>query len=241
MPDSTTPPLKRWATQRRPFVIRGPGSRLTKQQAQARRVTLIDLPAPYDVFNGERLWVGQPQEVCENAGQTTPPPEGCGVAGGEFVLTVWMAPLQCEPHYVDWSQYEQVHIYHEAVVPGGTYELQLINEGCTTTTETNYSPALSVATSAWGDPVKDCTTFPCGPPDGITGIVDVTAILDKWKNLQGGILKVRADLEGSPAGDHRIPGQAINITDVTYCLGAFLGETYPPPGFPAPSTPPLCP
>jgi hypothetical protein len=95
--------------------------------------------------------------------------------------------------------------------------------------------------SVWADLVQDCTTIPCKPPDGSTGIVDVTAVLDKFKNLPGNVIKARADLEGSPAGDHRIPDQAINITDVTYCLGAFLGETYPPPGFPAPGDPPVCP
>jgi hypothetical protein len=72
-------------------------------------------------------------------------------------------------------------------------------------------------------------------------IVDVTAQLDKWKNLPGNIQKVRGDIEGSPAGDHRIPDQATAITDVTYCLGAFLGESYPGPGFPPPSPPPSCP
>ena len=94
--------------------------------------------------------------------------------------------------------------------------------------------------SVWADLVQDCTTTPCKPPDGTTAIADVTAVLDKFKNLQGNVTKVRADIEGSPAGDHRIPDQSINITDVTYCLGAFLGETYPPPGFPAPGNPPVC-
>jgi hypothetical protein len=65
-------------------------------------------------------------------------------------------------------------------------------------------------------------------------------VLDKFKNLNGNVKKVRADIEGSPAGDHRIPDQSINISDVTYCLGAFLGEGYPPTGFPAPSDPPFC-
>ena len=78
-------------------------------------------------------------------------------------------------------------------------------------------------------------------PNGVTGIMDVTAILDKWKNMPGNVTKARVDIEGSPSGDHRLPDQSINITDVTYCLGAFLGNTYPAPGFPPPSDPPLCP
>ena len=67
---------------------------------------------------------------------------------------------------------------------------------------------------------------PCLPPDGTVGVTsDVTAILDKFKNLPGAVAKARADIE--PA----LPDQRINITDVTYCLDGFLGLPYP---FPAP-------
>ena len=264
--DSTSTPLKRWGTHatdidptsdmpaiacgelghgtqtatRRPFVKRGEGGRLTKEQPQALRVTLTQLPSPYDVFNGEHMWVGEPREVCENSGQSVPPLDGCGGVPGQIPRSIWVATLQCEPRYVDWSQFDTIHIYHEVIVPGGTYALQLINTGCSTATETNYSDALPLVTSSWADLVEDCTTFPCGMPDGSTGIVDVTAVLDKWKNLARSVWKVRADLEGAPSGDARVPDQAINITDIVFTLGAFVGQTYPPPGFPPPSDPPLC-
>ena len=155
--------------------------------------------------------------------------------------TLRTAALQCEPYYTFWGS-DTVHIYHELIVPAGTYEIQAIDPACDTAAEEDYSPSLEWDSSIWGDLVKDCTTTPCGPPDGIVNVTtDVTAVLDKYKNLPNAVSKVRADLEGSPAGNPPLPDQAINITDVTYCLSAFLGEAYPPAGFPPPGAPPACP
>lgn len=217
---------------------------------QAVRVRFENLPAPYDTWNGTVMWVQEPRVYCEG-GRTTPPygdPAWCTAAvGGLPRLWFWGAHLGCEPYFTDWSDRDQfpesgfdpvVHVFHEGIVPGATYTVQLIDSTCDIGQESDYSEPMPVTMSKWGDVVKDCTTFPCGPPDGSTGIVDVTAILDKYKRITGNVIKARADLEGSPSGDARIVDQSINITDVTFCLGAFLGATYPPPGFPPPSPPP---
>jgi hypothetical protein len=216
---------------------------------QAVRVTFVGLPAPYEEWNGTVMWVQEPEVYCENAGTVQEWPFHCfnplEIPDQEFLG----ATAGCDPYYTDWTyDYEgwfvpqpAVHVFHEGIVPGGIYRVQLIDEHCSIDVEEYYSEQLVVTMSRWGDVVKDCTTHPCGPPDGNVGIVDVTAVLDKFKNYYGCVQKARADLEGSPAGDHRVPDQAINITDVTYCLGAFLGETYPAPGFPPPSPPPCQP
>ncbi|UCC29642.1 MAG: hypothetical protein JSU86_15730, partial [Phycisphaerales bacterium] len=67
---------------------------------------------------------------------------------------------------------------------------------------------------------------------GVVGIpTDVTAVLDKFKNLAPpsmpcyAVVKVRADL------DWCTPNQRIDISDVTFCLDAFRGVMYPPPAF----------
>ncbi len=208
-------------------------------QSQAVRMTFTNMPSPYDTWNGVQLWVQEPQEYCENAGvaQDDPCPDA---VGGLPSTGFWGADLGCDPYFTDWTLYDTVHVWNEGIVPDATYDIQVVDETCSLAAEEDYSPALPMTQSAWSDLISNCTTTPCGPPDGSTGIVDVTAVLDKWKNLPGNVQKVRADIEGSPAGDHRVPDQAINITDVTYCLGAFLGDTYPAPGFPAPSDPPLC-
>ena len=69
------------------------------------------------------------------------------------------------------------------------------------------------------------------PPDGVVGIADVTAVLDKYKNDPGNVGKARADPEGCPADECVLVDQVVNISDVTYANGAYLGEVYPPPGF----------
>ncbi len=61
---------------------------------------------------------------------------------------------------------------------------------------------------------------------------DVTAILNKFKNLGGAPIKARSDLDMS------LPDQKINISDVTLCLEAFRGFPYPfTPGPPPPPCP----
>jgi hypothetical protein len=95
--------------------------------------------------------------------------------------------------------------------------------------ESNYSDPLTVHTSVWGDLVGNCTVIPCTPPDGVVNVTtDVTAVLDKFKNLPGAVMKARADL------DPNLPEWLVNITDVTVCLDAFLGLTYPPTGWAGP-------
>jgi len=87
-----------------------------------------------------------------------------------------------------------------------------------------WSEPLTVTTSIWGDIVGHCEQTICTEPDGSAGIVDVTAVLDKWKNLPGNPMKARCDVEPDQ------PDWLVNITDVIRVNGAFLGDTYPPPG-----------
>ncbi len=187
----------------------------------ALRVTFLDLPAPFEDFENQSMWVSQPVELCENSGETTPPPDGCGSAPGLPSRTYLSAVLSCQPHFADWGQVGLLSVYGDAIVPGGRYGVQAIAIGCYAADEPRYSIPLNVETSVWGDVVKNCVETPCSPPDGIIDVTtDVTAVLDKFKNARGAVRKVRADLEPT------VPDQKINITDVTYCLDAFSGATY---------------
>jgi hypothetical protein len=182
------------------------------------------------------MWVGVPTRVCENAGQNLIPTGGCGAAPGLPELTSVFAPLTCEPHYTDWSVEGTVHLHAPWIIPGGTYYLHAIQEGTDPSLEENYSMPLVTRTGVWGDLVSDCSIDPCGPPNGTVDVTtDVTSVLDKFKNLPGAPIKARCDLEPET------PDHLVNITDVTCCLGAFLGGMYPPEGFPVPSDPPVCP
>jgi hypothetical protein len=192
-------------------------------QLQAIRVTFVDLPAPFDALNGQQMWVhGDVEIVSENAGVRP-------AAQAPTWPTTVVTELDCTPHYNRWSQYDTVHIYGEAIVPGGTYRLQAITVGCSAATDSNFSTTLEIDTSRWGDLVGHCATVPCTPPNGTVDVTtDVTAVLDKFKNLTGAPTKTRCDLEPDEVD------LLINITDVTVCLDAFRGFGYPFDAVPAP-------
>jgi hypothetical protein len=234
----------------------------TAGKSQAIQMEFFNVPTPYSHWEGTKLWVQQPERYCENAGTkkvpqpNNPPNYGCGPSGGITPLWFWAAELGCDPYFADWTQYGTVHVWNCGIIPTrhsptpidyAWYDVRVIEAGCVQAYpdwETNpdaWSTTVRFEQARWADLIKDCTTNPCGPPDNLTGIVDVTAILDKWKNLPGNVIKARADIEGAPSGDARVPDRAVNITDVTVCLGAFLGQTYPPPGYPPPGSPPACP
>ena len=190
----------------------------------AIRVTIVDLPAPFDVLNGLTRWVGEPVAISENAGLVASVP-----GYPDFLAST----LQCEPFYADWRALGAVHVYHEMIVPGATYALRAIDAACDVGFESAYSAEMPAWTASWGDVAGP---FDVGlgiwpGPDGVADVAsDVVVILDKFANAPTAVAKSRADLE--PA----IPDGKINITDVTVVLDAFSGEAYP---FPVPE--PGCP
>ncbi|UCC29921.1 MAG: hypothetical protein JSU86_17180 [Phycisphaerales bacterium] len=197
----------------------------------ALRVTFKDLPAPYDTWNGTSMWAAPPVEYCENSGQATPPAQGCGPAPGHWP-TYWASTLQCDPHYRYWSTLGVVHMFHEGIIPGATYEIQSIETGHDISVEDNFSAPVEIRTSIWGDVVRDCATYPCSPPDGSVDVpTDITALVDKYRNVWGAVMQTRADLvhfSGAPG-----PDQRTFIIDVTHALDAFRGFAYPfSPGLP---------
>ncbi len=221
---------------------------------QAIRVRFVDLPWPFDLWNGMDFYAGVPREVCENSGKgLETAPEDCPSALPTD--TFWAAPLLCAKgaaHYMDWRGrcdagtcvgglnegegclvddecVEVVHFYHEGLVPGGIYDIQVIDSGCSLQDEAGYSAALTIIQSVWGDV--------CGPgPGGACSAVadgtvdvanDVLGVLDKFANVNY-LQKARADLEPGDDGDNNSPDFKVNVAnDVLYCLDAFTGAPYP--------------
>ncbi len=72
---------------------------------QAIRVTAVSLPPPFDMWNGQQWFVGEPVQPCEGAGQgITGPPPWCGARAPQSWF--WAAPLVCDPsaaHWMDWT------------------------------------------------------------------------------------------------------------------------------------------
>ncbi len=202
-----------------------------RHNARAVRVKCVDLPAPFDVWNDMALFVGQPFKLCENSGngRDVVAPDDCGPAGGLAQKWFWAGPLQCQAHYTDWSEFDTVHVYHESVIPGGTYEIQTIVDGCGLNIEGNYAAVQSMTQSKWGDV--------CGPgPGGVcTGLADgsadvaqdVVGLLDKFANINA-LSKSRTDIEPGDNGVNNGPDFKVNISrDVLFALEAFKGFPYP--------------
>jgi len=207
---------------------------------QGIRVTMVNLPAPYDTWNGTVMFVGPPTTYCENSGKKLPP---CPSALP--TITFQASTLECELPTVengmirDWTAEGVVHVYHEGIIPGGTYYIEAADSSCPMISEASWSDPLIATTSKWGDLVRSCAPCPCTPPDGVVNMAsDVTAVLDKFRNLEppdvncASVTKARAD------HDWEIPDQLINISDATCCLDAFRGVPYPPPSFAPPSSAP---
>ena len=225
---------------------------------QAIRVRFVDLPSPFTVWNGMDFWAGVPREVCENSGKgLETDPADCPSALPTD--TFWAAPLLCAKeaaHFMDWRGLcdagtcvgglidgagclvdddcvEVVHFYHEGLVPGGIYEIQVMDITCSLQDEGAYSAALTMFQSAWGDVCGPGSGGACsGAADGVVDVTnDVLGILDKFANVNN-LQKARADLEpGDDAiygGTNNGPDFKVNVAnDVLYCLDAFTGAPYP--------------
>lgn len=71
------------------------------------RVRATSLPSPFNVWNGQTWFVGQPIQICENSNQglEISPPE-CGPAPGLSQRWYWVAPLSCSQASavsMDWT------------------------------------------------------------------------------------------------------------------------------------------
>jgi hypothetical protein len=208
-------------------------------KSQAVRVRVVRLPATYDVWNGTELWVDNVFEVCENSGTPGGPPCPPGGAPGLPKDTFWAATLSCDWNdalFMDWTTLDlPVHIYNEVIIPSNradgkdedaVYEVAFVNESCNLKDNASYSnPPLTVIQPKWGDTLKDCAKDPCGAPQGVTNIGDVTGVLDKFRNLNGAPIKARCDLVGIPPTDGELD-QNVSILDVTADLSAFVGGKY---------------
>jgi len=191
----------------------------------ALRVTLTTLPSEFSTYEDTQVWVGEPVEICENSGQSTPPPEGCGpawVPGGP-ALTMWSANLKATQYCHDFGLVGLLHVTDCEIVPGATYNVQAIDCDCNPGNEANYSEPLTINTSMWGD---ICNTYDgthwTAPNGTIDVTLDVTACLEKFKNSFGAPIKARADV------DPNTVDWKVNIsTDVTQILDAFKGQPYP--------------
>ena len=186
---------------------------------QAIRVTFEDLPPPFDALNGVIMWAGQPFAVTEDTSSVEPQPG---------VPNFMASKLQCEPFFTDWSAVGTVEMYHAAIVPAGSYPIQIIDQTCAAGFDDDFSAPLAINMARFGDIVGSCETEPCSPPNGYVDIQDLLSVVNTFAPRPGRVSKVRADIE--PAE----PDLVINISDAMHVINAFNGLSY---SFPVPEIP----
>ncbi len=194
-------------------------------RSQAIRIRLIAMPPPYDTWTVDDdndglgdtvLWVGAPFALSELSGKddTTPP-------------TFTAAPLECDLSsalFRDWSALGIIHVFGEAIIPGATYDIQVLDTTCSEFIPTHFSDPVTVVNPRWADAVGP---FVAGQgvwsaPNGSVDVGgDVVAILDKFKNTPTAPKKARSDIQP------RDLDFKISIVDVTRALDAFSGQQYP--------------
>jgi hypothetical protein len=171
------------------------------------------------------------------------------VAGDRWFIG---AKLQCEkPPAINWSlptldpfdpekpplaKPVVIHVYSPFIVPGGTYEVRVLDPSCPQVYVWNedVSPPLVMTTSPYGDisaslPKNNYDEW--GPADGTANMAsDCLALKEKYGN-KWGLIKPRAEL-GGPRDNPNVD-MAINYTmDNLYCKEAFGARPFP---FPAPA------
>jgi hypothetical protein len=190
-------------------------------QLQAVRVTFTSMPPGFEYAQGRTMWVQEPFLVTEASGSNDPVPPP----------TFWAARLDCAPFYTDWAVYGTVDVYNDGLIPEGVYDVQAIDVNCSAGDEDAYSPSLSVVLSAIGDVVRDCGAFPCPPPNGVIDFVDISAVVEKFKNEPTAPRKARADVINSDVSQP-LPDRKVDFVDISYIVEAFRNTAIDPVGPP---------
>jgi len=168
-------------------------------------VDLGGIPASVDTFtlrithsaSGRQWWMGMP-----------------GANGVAFLSNV---PVPVPSHGLS-----VVAITGCGISPNQSYDLQLIASICDPADEANYSVPLTLATSAhWGDAVGGTTGGVWQPPNGVTNLEDVQALVQTFQGSPTAPPLAWADL-----GDEE-PNQVANLSDALLDVLAFQGTAYP--------------
>jgi hypothetical protein len=180
----------------------------------AIRITYGSVPLPNQHLSGSVVWVSTPTLYSEHSASKLPSSAPPGWP------TFYSADVSCTPGFFDWSEFGTVYVRGASLVPGSTYAIESVLLGCSTSSAENYSAPLMLATSGYGDIVGDCMASPCSPANGVAEGLDITAILDKFRNAAVAPSKAQSDLD---------PGNLdglITIADILRVLDGFRNNLY---------------
>jgi hypothetical protein len=129
--------------------------------------------------------------------------------------------LGCEPFHTDWSQYtEPIYVSGREITPNRAFDIQAVDQICGTALEGNFSAPYTIATSQWGDLTDACDPLGCGAPNGSSDFDDISAIVDKFRNLPVSPHKASADVAPET------PDQTVDFTDIPAVVDGFRGLPY---------------
>ncbi len=173
----------------------------------ALRLTGLSLDG-FPQYDGVTRWVGPPK---------TYPDPSFADPGHTFLV----AHLQCEPHFMDWSTVDTLHVIGAEIVPQSTYAIQAIHESCVAglSNEQSYSVPLMLTTMDWGDMVE-VFAGPGAPsqPD----FRDIAAEVASFLQSPDAIGKARTQLRPN------VPRVTlpVDFKDISDLVQAFLGQSY---------------
>lgn len=136
------------------------------------------------------------------------------------------ARLGCDPEFHDWDAIlggEVLHITGNAVAPSSIYSAVALAASCAGSELTcnAVSDELNLGTGLWGD-----VTGVGNMPDGFANVLDVSAIVDKIKDLPAALSTTQVWLKDT----HPNPAQAqINVLDLSNAVEVVRGFPYPFP------------
>ncbi len=183
-------------------------------RSTALRVTVVDLPTPFEIWNGVEMWVGPPTGICELGAQVV------GCQPSETEPGIMVAALQCDPHFADWSQFSGYGFCTTELIC-----LHSLDQPCSTNADC-ADPAIHVQGDAIVpsrldlsvvDPILHSATY-------AVQAVDVTCSLDLPENFSPALSVATArwaDVTSLSDGVFKAPDDVVNTFDVLATISKF--------------------
>lgn len=166
-----------------------------------------DSPSPsFADLEGTTMWVGTPEVFVDSE-----------PLGTQFHA----APLVCEPNFMDWGDIPLLHVYGPQIVPSSIYTVDVVEIECERDNPENFSSALQLETSRWGDlipPFQEPAPNNINQPDAR----DLTALVDKIKELATATSSTRMQLHPALLA----PATKPNVADLTAAVDAVKGFAF---------------
>ncbi|MDO8632839.1 MAG: putative metal-binding motif-containing protein, partial [Phycisphaerales bacterium] len=170
-----------------------------------------NLPIPFTLFQGQSMWVGQPQSYTESNSDTT---------------TFMASKLQCTPYYQDWSTIPLLHVTGEAILPNSSYDVEILAESCRDNEETctAVSAPLTILTGGSGNVVLAPLTDTWSK---VGNFNDIGALVAKYQSNPGAPIKARSKIGTTDKRGLISIGPPVGFTDIPVAVDAYRGKPYP--------------